>query len=204
MTKLTKELLESLYWKEYLSITDIANKLAYSECTISRYMKRFGIFKRSPKERIQLAREQGKGNWDKIQGANNPTWKGGRVKTDEGYIKIRLSPNDFFYPMVNKNGYVLEHRLVMAKHLGRCLQSWEFVHHKGIRHIGIENKSDNLKDNLKLTINGSHILEHNKGYRDGYRQGYQDGQSKTIQELRQEIRLLRWQVRELQTEIDKV
>lgn len=127
-------------------------------------------------------------------------WKGGRTKDDRGYIRISTNPKDFFYPMASSikdgYGYIFEHRLVMAKHLGRCLQSWELVHHKGIRYTGRENKSDNLIDNLKLTTRGSHITEHNKGYMDGYRQGYQDAQSKVIGELKAEIKLLHWQLNE--------
>jgi len=131
-----------------------------------------------------------------MRGENSPTWKGGRCKTTNGHIMVKLCQDDFFYPMANKAGYVLEHRLVMAKHLGRCLQPWEIVHHKGIRHIGIENKSDNLMDNLELTISGSHSLAHSKGYRDGYRKGLVDGRTKQIEELKQEIRLLQWQIKE--------
>ena len=59
----------------------------------------------------------------------NPMWKGGRRKS-RGYILVKLQPDDFFYPMTEKSGYVFEHRLIVAKALGRCLHPWEIVHHK--------------------------------------------------------------------------
>lgn len=125
-----------------------------------------------------------------LSGSAHPNWKGGRT-TSNGYILVKLQPNDFFYPMVDKDGYVKEHRLIMAKQLGRCLQSWELVHHKdGVR-------DHNEYSNLKMTTKGSHIIEHSKGYREGYQKGLVDGRTKQIEELRQEIRLLRWQIKEL-------
>lgn len=51
-------------------------------------------------------------------------------KDKNGYTVIRLYEDNFFYPMAHCNGYVLEHRLVVAKALGRCLHRWEIVHHK--------------------------------------------------------------------------
>lgn len=60
------------------------------------------------------------------------------------YILLRIKPDDFFYPMVRKDGCILEHRLVMAKHLNRHLLPWEVVHHKN------GEKKDNRLENLEL------------------------------------------------------
>ena len=99
---------------------------------------------------------------------NNPRWKGGSFKLKDGYILVKLYDSDFYYQMANVNGYVLEHRLVMAMYLGRCLQIWEIVHHKN----GIKN--DNKIHNLELVLRSEHMQGHSRGYNDGFLKGYQD------------------------------
>ena len=75
--------------------------------------------------------------------------------TTEGYVMVQLKPSSFFYPMAERNGYIKEHRLIMAKHLGRCLMSFEIVHH-------INNKrEDNRLENLKLGTPSDHVAYHN-------------------------------------------
>ncbi len=114
------------------------------------------------------------------RGSKNSNWKGGRIKS-LGYYVIRLQPNDFFYSMTNDSGYVREHRLIMAKHLNRCLLPFEIVHHKN----GI--KDDNKLENLELATKGTHSSDHGKGYRDGYNKGYLDGKDGKIKNLKKEI-----------------
>ncbi len=77
-------------------------------------------------------------------GVEHPNWKGGRVHRTEGYIGVRVYPEDFFYSMADASGYVAEHRLVMAKLLNRCLLPWEIIHHKN------GDRTDNRCENLQL------------------------------------------------------
>ena len=199
--------LEELYIKRELSTLGIAKIKGCAPCTVSYHLKNSGIT-RTGKEAQQLALKKGRANW--IPGEKHFWWKGGRFKTD-GYIAVKLEPDNFFYPMAWHKGYVLEHRLVMAQHLGRCLEPWEKVHHKD----GIRNHNEYT--NLKLTVAGRHSKEHSRGYRDGYRQGYLDAQTAVFnplklqndallqqihqlklqnEELLRQIRLLRWQLKE--------
>ena len=99
-----------------------------------------------------------------------------RTKRTDGYIYTWLKHDDFLYPMT-LGGRILEHRLVMAKKLGRCLQPWEMVHHKNGK------RDDNRPENLELVtylenLSADLILANQK-------------------QLLQEIRILRLQVKEL-------
>ena len=93
---------------------------------------------------------------------------------------VNLPPEDPLFSMADKQGYVFIHRLVMARHLGRPLLKNEFIHHKN----GI--KVDNRLENLELISHQNHAI-------------------KTMLcsscELRKEIRLLKWQIKELQNQV---
>lgn len=64
--------------------------------------------------------------------------KGARVKDKDGYVHLLVDPGDALYVMTQAWGnipegnarYALEHRVVMARHIGRPLYPWENVHHK--------------------------------------------------------------------------
>lgn len=77
-------------------------------------------------------------------GEKHPSWKGGLVKNPQGYVSEKVSHDDPLASMRNSTGYVPQHRLVMARHLGRPLLKCENVHHiNGIR-------DDNRIENLEL------------------------------------------------------
>jgi hypothetical protein len=109
-----------------------------------------------------------------------------------GYIEVKAPDIEFIKPMVPQNGWILQHRLIMALHLCRCLHKWEHVHHKN----GITD--DNRIQNLELTMNGSHIIQHNKGYRDGYKHGFYDGVNSRISELIKENQILKGRIYDLE------
>lgn len=124
-------------------------------------------------------------------------WKGGRSKTSQGYVLIRLYPDDFFYPMAQKKGYVLEHRLIVAKALGRCLQGWEIVHHKHTKYPAgsVDDKQDNrYPENLQIVSDLGHkqltMLEEKI-----------DKLLEKQDELMKELRLLRFENKQLKGDL---
>lgn len=77
-------------------------------------------------------------------GDRTANWKGGRVSVEGGYVDVWVAADDPMAVMRKRSGYVGEHRLVMARKLGRPLTRGETVHHKNGVH------DDNREGNLQL------------------------------------------------------
>lgn len=76
-------------------------------------------------------------------------WNGGTT-IKKGY-KYQYFPS---HPHATKDGYVLEHRLVMEFKIGRILNKNEVVHHKD------KNRLNNSIDNLELVVgSGKHLMK---------------------------------------------
>jgi transposase-like protein len=121
-----------LFVDNELTQEQIAAKFGTHQSTISKILRRNGIF--------AIGR---------AIGDRHGNWKGGKIKTGQGYIQVILPADDPFSSMQDKMGYVLEHRLVMARALGRPLTDIETVHHID------GNRENNLIENLQLRI-GKH------------------------------------------------
>jgi len=105
--------------------------------------------------RNRVYRNEGpRGPNPKLQGQNNPAWRGGVTffKTHGNYTGVRyVRAPEWAKPMARSDGYIMEHRLVMAAWMGRLLSRAEVVNH--IDH----NPSNNARSNLELwPTNGDH------------------------------------------------
>jgi len=106
------------------------------------------------------------------RGENHYNWKGGINLNEQGYIVEYVKKSNPYFSMAANShragGYILQHRLVMARHLGRCLESFEVIHHIN------GDKQDNKIENLRLTNRNSHGLAYRLAYEDGYKQAMRD------------------------------
>lgn len=129
----------------------IGEMLGLNPKLVSKACKRFGVQsqRRGPRS-----------------GPGHPEWKGGVRYDKNGYREVWVPKDDPFACMARARqqgrgkgyGYVPEHRLVMARHLGRPLESCEVVHHKNGVH------DDNRIENLELfSNNGEHLAHELKG-----------------------------------------
>ncbi|HKY40764.1 MAG TPA: HNH endonuclease [Polyangiaceae bacterium] len=115
-------------WRKGVSQFDIGRKLGVGQTTVSRLLASRGITN----------------GGQHAKGERHGMWKGGRSKNQEGYALVLLNERHPFWSMSNSAGYVLEHRLVMARKLKRPLRPNETVHHID------GDKTNNKISNLQL------------------------------------------------------
>lgn len=88
------------------------------------------------------------------KGPEHHLWKGGRHIDSSGYVRTLVAPDDPMRAMALNTGHVLEHRLIMARKLGRLLTKTETVHH--IDGDRTNNSPENLE--LRQGKHGKHVI----------------------------------------------
>ena len=170
LTNLDNEELRRLYLIEQRTANEIAKIYHCSQFYVLKCLRQFGIPVRSQSEAKRIYYQT-----HLMPEALRRKHKGS-YKTKSGYILVR-SPD---HPHATKAGYVLEHRLVMEKKLGRYLLPSEKVHHiNGI-------KDDKRPENLQLVSQLDHTMR---------------GEFCANCNLRKEIRLLRWEMKQLREQL---
>jgi hypothetical protein len=140
-------------------------KNATKYCSINCAMTARNLTEQNPSYHRDISGENnpmfGKGQYGEANGMfgrtreNNPAWKGGRKIRKDGYILVAAPEN---HPYAFDGLYILEHRLIMEKHIGRFLDPDEVVHHVD------KNPQNNSIDNLILfNSQAEHIRAHSAG-----------------------------------------
>lgn len=148
----------------------IANELSIAIGSVHKYLKKYEIPTRKKKDTFtmkgrKLSKEQceaiskrNKGRIfsaetrAKMSDAHKIHGVGHKKERNDGYISVYFPE----HPKSAKNGYIMEHILIMESIIGRHLKDSECVHHKN------KNRSDNRIDNLVLMAKREHLSMHSK------------------------------------------
>jgi hypothetical protein len=165
--------LRQRYTEEKKTMREIGAELGVDAAAVFYHLKKYGIETRDRHDHpiSDKVRENAKRVGQSRKGASlsddtkrkmsdakrcryvNPSAYGGHSKKRrDGYIRVYLPS----HPHCSKDGYVMEHRLVMEAHLGRYLKEGEVVHH--INH----NRKDNRLENLLVMTREEHTQLHMK------------------------------------------
>lgn len=131
----TGELIEM--YKSGLSTMELSERTGISQHALRWRLEHAGFKLRSRGEAIKLAFDRGRRKHHSYKGNLHPNWKGGRYKTNHGYIKIWMPE----HPRA-RNSTVWEHLLVWEQHNGQSLpEGWVIHHLNGVRD---DNRPENL------------------------------------------------------------
>jgi hypothetical protein len=108
---------------------------------------------RTPKVVAKVLQDNGD-ETGKARGIKHGAWSGGKHVNGAGYVEVLVDADDPMASMRTLSNYVLEHRLVMARHLGRPLTARETVHH--IDNDKLNNSIENLQ--LRQGRHGKHVV----------------------------------------------
>ncbi len=171
MNKVSRDTLYELYIIRGKPMHEIAKELGIAVGTVYNYLNKYEIqtrdkgqafeklrmrgweYPKSARESISKAKKGVKPSEEtrrKMSIADKQGGIGHKKKRPDGYIAIYFPD----HPKSTKDGYIMEHDLIMECLIGRYLRDDEVVHHKN------KIRDDNRKENLQLMTFSEHARLH--------------------------------------------